>query len=732
MGHQPSSVRSGLREAGADSNERPYVGLSLMPSDDWWIANEPLFSQGVVDAIEWSVDFGWGPRGIPDWLAALLSKYSQRGRLYAHGVELSPLSAKWTNEQDFWLAAMEATCREIPFRHLTEHYGFITAGSFVRGTPLPLPPSRAALDLGVRRIEELRARAGLPIGIENLAFALSRSDVEAQASFVTELVERSDAFVLLDLHNLFCQARNFGVGALQLARAYPLERVREIHVAGGGWSTPATDPEGRRFRRDSHDDRMPNEVFALLEAVIEACPQLEAIILERTDRSLFGRDEAERHREDFTRLRRLVRQRARRKEPDTTRERTRVELVSDDEAALDAYQRTLLDVLDRAEDPPTAKAALLETEDLAVYRDHIATFETRALEIGAALVHQWGAREEPQGTMRAAVLRTHRSPLELRSLPMVEPGPGQVLVRVAAVGLCGTDAHAYRGRFPVPIPIVLGHETVGVVEALGEGVTSLSVGARVGISWIQAGCGTCEACERNMQTRCTAPRTWIENGGGLSEWTIAEASGCTLLPDSLPFELAAPLFCAGHVAMSGLRRAQPVEGERIAVVGLGGLGHLALQIARAYGFETVGVSSSLPKLEDARDIFGAHHVVLVENDDVGAAIDRIGGADIILATTSNMAHAARSVEGLRIGGRLVVMGLGDGALAIDPIELVQREASVIGSIQGSRSDLDEVLSLAEQGAVVPSVETFPLLMAQRAMQRLLEGRTRYRAVVTMD
>ncbi|MBK6512547.1 MAG: DUF692 family protein [Polyangiaceae bacterium] len=728
MGLAARGVRQGVSHP---SGAPPRVGLSLMPADDWWAANEPLFFRGLIDAVEWSVDFGWGPDGVPEWLASLLERYGSQDRLYAHGVELSAMSAIWTPEQDAWLAELEATCARSRFRHLTEHYGFITAADFVRGTPLPLPPSAAALGLAERRLQTLRERAGVPVGIENLAFALSRRDVEAQASFVSQLLERTDAFLLLDVHNLYCQAHNFGIDPLVLARSYPLHRAREIHVSGGSWSTPTSDPERRRFRRDSHDDRTPNEVFSLLSSVLELCPALEVVILERTDRSLFGRDEAERHREDFVRLRSLVHRRGQRgqAEPPSGSRLPRVELARDDEVALEAFQGALVTTLASQADPHEVKAALQAAAPLAPYREHLDSYEPRALEIGAALVKQWGARAEPEDSMRAVVFRGPGSPLELRSLPRVAPGPGQVLVRVVAVGLCGTDAHAYRGSFPVPTPIVLGHEIAGVVEALGSGVTDLEVGDRVGVSWVQAGCGACAACDRGAFQRCASPRTWIENGGGLSELTVAEASGCTRLPDGLDPELAAPLFCAGHVAFSGLRKAAVRGAERVAVVGLGGLGHLALQIASALGHETLAVSSSLDKLEDAREGFGADHVVRVDDGDVGGALERAGGADIVLATTSNMSDVARSVRGLRLGGRVVLMGLGEGLLSIDPIELVQREASVIGSVQGSRAELEELLTLAAEGKVRPRVEVFPLLMAQRALARLLEGRVRYRAVV---
>jgi D-arabinose 1-dehydrogenase-like Zn-dependent alcohol dehydrogenase len=303
-----------------------------------------------------------------------------------------------------------------------------------------------------------------------------------------------------------------------------------------------------------------------------------------------------------------------------------------------------------------------------------------------------------------------------------------VLLRATAVGLCGTDAHAFGGRFPLPLPIVLGHETVGVVEAVGSEVSSLMVGDRVGVSWVQAGCGFCDGCRRGLLARCTEPRTWVENGGGLSELVVAEASGCTLLPAGLDEILAAPMFCAGHVAMSGYRRANPQAGDRVAVLGIGGLGHLAVQIAHAYGHEVIAASQSREKLVDAREL-GATSVALI-GDDAGEALEKCGGADLVLATTNDARAVSQAVRGLRAGGRLVMLGLANEPLAIDPLELVQREASLIGAVQGSSAELLDVLDLAARGLVLPRVEQYPLVLVHRALERLVDGRTRYRAVIS--
>lgn len=709
----------------ADLRSSVHVGLSLMPSEDARLANEELFEQGVVDAIEWSVDFGMGVEA-PDWVQRHVRDYAARGRAYAHGVELSPMSAELAPEQHAWLAELSRACAATPYRHLTEHYGFITAGDFVRGTPLPLPPSRAALRIASERVQVLRETSKLPVGIENLAFAFSVRDVFAQADFVRALCEASDAFVLLDVHNLFCQAVNFAIDPLEIARRYPLDRVREIHFAGGGLSWPASDEQRRAFRRDSHDAAAPSELFPMLEALLPELPALEVVILERSDRSLFGRAEADRHREEFRALRSLVK--AERASRSGVSAPAATAWVDDDGAALESFQRSLLGSLEQHADPQAAKEALVGDAGLAIYREHIESYEPRAIEIGISLVRQWASRRPPVDSMIAAVFRDPGAPLEMRALPIPKIGPRQVLLRATAVGLCGTDAHAFAGRFPLPLPIVLGHETVGVVEAVGGEVSSLVVGDRVGVSWVQAGCGHCNGCRRGLLARCVEPRTWVENGGGLSELVVAEASGCTRLPDGLDDLHAAPLFCAGHVAMSGFRRATPQAGDRVAVLGVGGLGHLAIQIARAHGCEVIAVSASREKLDDARAL-GATEAVLAEGD-VGLALESAGGADVVLATTNDATAVSQAVRGLRAGGRLVMLGLANEPLAIDPLELVQREASLIGAVQGTHGELLEVLELAARGLVLPRVEQYPLVLVQRALERLVAGRVRYRAVIS--
>lgn len=283
------------------------VGLMLAAAEDFREAALPLFDAGIVEALEWSVDLGWGARGVPDWADLLLGAYGEAGRLYGHGVELSLLSARFEERQARWLKRLEREVAERRFAHFSEHFGFMTAGRFTDGTPLPHPFTPEAVAIGRERIEMLRAIVSVPVGLENLALAFGRRDVEEQPAFIEELLAPSDGFLLLDVHNLYCQAFNYGFDPIALMDRYPLARVRELHVAGGQLAYPRSDPERRPFRRDGHDRSVPIEVFPMVAHALARCPALEVIILEHTDNALNDDLAMARFREDFSALRALVR-----------------------------------------------------------------------------------------------------------------------------------------------------------------------------------------------------------------------------------------------------------------------------------------------------------------------------------------------------------------------------------------------------------------------------------------
>jgi 2-desacetyl-2-hydroxyethyl bacteriochlorophyllide A dehydrogenase len=330
--------------------------------------------------------------------------------------------------------------------------------------------------------------------------------------------------------------------------------------------------------------------------------------------------------------------------------------------------------------------------------------------------------------MRAAVISKFNQPWELTTLPDPKPQPGQVLIRVRASGMCGTDVHVHHGMFPLPMPIVAGHEPVGEVVELGAGVTDFRVGDRVGTFWNQKGCGRCAACQSGHQGRCAKAQTWMHLGGGNSELMLAWASGCALLPDGLDYAAAAPIFCAGYTVMSGLRNADPKPGERVAILGVGGLGHMALQFAKAVGLETVAVTGQSNKKAELTAM-GADHVLTATPEETGKALSDAGGVDVILATTNSAKQVSSAIAGLHFGGRLVNMGLNDGPIQVDPWTLMGGQRQLRGSTQDERSDLFEALELVAKGKVKPAIETYPLNDVNKAFARLESGKVRYRAVL---
>jgi D-arabinose 1-dehydrogenase-like Zn-dependent alcohol dehydrogenase len=329
--------------------------------------------------------------------------------------------------------------------------------------------------------------------------------------------------------------------------------------------------------------------------------------------------------------------------------------------------------------------------------------------------------------MRAAVLTEFNRDWQFQTLPDPRPAPGQVVIRVRASGMCGTDLHAHHGHLGVKVPIVLGHEPAGEIVELGAGVLDLAVGDRVGVFWNQKGCGRCAACQSARPEHCPTAQSWMNLGGGDSELMLAWASGCALIPDGLSFELAAPIFCAGYTVMSGLRNGDPKPGERVAVLGVGGLGHLALQFSKAVGLETFAVTGQAGKKAELIAL-GADEVLLA-GDDPGATLQAAGGADVILSTTNSAKQISAAFAGLRPGGRYVNMGVPDGALTINPQTLMWGQRQLRGSSQDERADLYEALALTAAGKVKPMIELYPLARANEARERLQAGQVRYRAVL---
>ena len=326
--------------------------------------------------------------------------------------------------------------------------------------------------------------------------------------------------------------------------------------------------------------------------------------------------------------------------------------------------------------------------------------------------------------MKAAIVPCVNGRWTMQEVPVPDPGANQVLIKIRASGICYTDVHQTRGELPGPFPRTLGHEPVGEIVALGPGVRTRKVGDRVGVPWIQASCGRCEWCLRGRPMFCAEQiGTSGQMSGGHAEYMLAYADATVLLPDSLSYDQAAPIFCAGYTVWSGLRWADPQPGERMAVVGIGGLGHLAVQYAKAAGFTTIAVSRS-PDKDQLIGELGADEIV---RDGKGLAA--AGGADVILGTSNSMDAMAESVQGLRPDGRFVLMGFEPKPLPIPPADLIMRRIRIIGSQQNGPEYLYEALNLAAAGKVKVMAETYRLDEINRAYERVERGQVRFRALI---
>lgn len=329
--------------------------------------------------------------------------------------------------------------------------------------------------------------------------------------------------------------------------------------------------------------------------------------------------------------------------------------------------------------------------------------------------------------MRAAVVTAPHAKWQLKDIPQPEPAADQVLIKIHASGLCYTDIHQTEGSLPIKFPAVLGHEPVGEIVSIGEAVKTRKIGDRVGVPWMQSTCGRCEWCLRGKRLFCPdALGTSQHLHGGHAEFMLAFADATMLIPDGLSYEQAAPIFCAGYTVWGGLRIADPKPHERVAVLGIGGLGHLAIQYANAAGFETIAVSRSRDKDKMIRQL-GAHEIV---SD--GQGLQKAGGADVILSTANSYAPIVDCLQALRPDGRVIVMGVSNTnePLQIDPMQLLFKRARIIGSIQNGVEYLYEALDYAAKGKVKVMAETFPLSDIERAYEKVASGSVRFRAVIT--
>lgn len=282
---------------------RALLGLSMMAEAEFVSAVLPLLQSNSVEVLEWSFDTFYNTKE-PDWLNELLNFYSENNRLIGHGVYYSLFDARWTERQEIWLKKLKEEFHKRKYNHITEHFGFMNTENFHQGVPLPVSLHSKTLEIGKDRLYRLQDAVQVPVGIENLAFSFSTNDVMEQGIFLDKLTEDIDGFLILDLHNIYCQSCNFEVEIQEIIKLYPLDKVKEIHLSGGSWQESIYGKKS--IRRDTHDDSIPEEILYILPSVLSQCKNLEYIIIERLGNTINTEDKKKSFLDDFTKVRKLI------------------------------------------------------------------------------------------------------------------------------------------------------------------------------------------------------------------------------------------------------------------------------------------------------------------------------------------------------------------------------------------------------------------------------------------
>ncbi len=338
--------------------------------------------------------------------------------------------------------------------------------------------------------------------------------------------------------------------------------------------------------------------------------------------------------------------------------------------------------------------------------------------------------------MKAAVLHAFKTPLALEDVPRPEPGDDEVLIEVEVCGVCHSDLHVADGDWKqfagiVKKPLILGHEIVGRVVERGSAVQSVQVGEQVGVPWLQWTCGQCEFCREGNENLCVRQRiTGVMVDGGYAEFAKAPASHVVRIPDTLPSEQAAPLLCAGVTVHRALKQGKVRAGQRLAVFGVGGLGHLAIQLGRAAGAEVVAIDIAEEKLALAKSL-GAVRTLNATSSDVVKELRRSGGMHVAIVTSAAKSAYDMAFSCMRPSGRLLVVGLPAQEISFPPILMAAAEIEVKASAVGTREDLREVLAIGAAGSLHCQVSKRRLDEVGEVLGELSRGEIRGRAVLRM-
>jgi D-arabinose 1-dehydrogenase-like Zn-dependent alcohol dehydrogenase len=336
-------------------------------------------------------------------------------------------------------------------------------------------------------------------------------------------------------------------------------------------------------------------------------------------------------------------------------------------------------------------------------------------------------------SMRAVQVSSANGPFELVVRDAPTPGSRQVRVKVQACGVCHSDSFTKLGAFPgIKFPRVPGHEVVGLLDAVGSEVPEWKVGARVGVGWHGGHCGHCASCRRGDFLTCTTGQIpGISYDGGYADYMIAPFEALAAVPDELTSAEAAPLLCAGITTFNALRHSGAGPGDLVAVLGIGGLGHLGVQFAAKMGCHTVAVARGTDKEPLARQL-GAQHYIDSTTQNVASELTKLGGARVILATLTDAKSMSSAVGGLGVDGKLMVIGVSPQPIEVPPLALITMRRSISGWPSGTASESEDTMDFSVLSKIRPLIEIFPLERATEAYERMMSGRARFRVVLTTD
>ncbi len=334
--------------------------------------------------------------------------------------------------------------------------------------------------------------------------------------------------------------------------------------------------------------------------------------------------------------------------------------------------------------------------------------------------------------MKAVQISKPGGNFEVVERPIPEPGPRQIRIKVEACGICHSDALVKEGMWPgLQYPRVPGHEVAGRVDKIGSEVTLWKTGQRVGVGWHGAHCFECEPCRRGDFVLCQRQKvTGIDFDGGYQEYMVVPAEAVAAMPDDLPSDEAAPLLCAGITVYNSLRNSGARGGDLVAVQGIGGLGHLGIQYARQMGFRTVAIGRGGDKQALAKKL-GAHEYVDTNAGAPAEALQKLGGARVVLATAPDSKSISALIDGLAASGKLMVIGAGFESLTVTPLQLIGGRKSIQGWPSGTARDSEDTLNYSSLTGVRPMIERYPLEKAADGYQQMISGKARFRVVLTI-